>query len=180
MSYKTPMVALLRILIAALVLAWAPAARADVRLSFHSFNGSVLVGRYPHTFISLEGELDDGTAIKENYGFSAKNISPAILTGPVRHIIMTEKEKWLEKTNRHFTVTIDDAQYWRVREEVSRWRNAPGKFYDLDKRNCIHFVGAIAQIIGAKVDYPDDLMRKPRGWLNRIVQRNPQLAGRTF
>ena len=174
------MVALLRMLVALCALSWAHVACADVRLSFHSFNGSALVGRYPHTFISMEGELADGTPVKENYGFSAKNISPAILTGPVKHIIMTEKDKWLTKTNRHFTVTIDDAKYWQVRKEVARWRDAPGKYYDLGSRNCIHFVGAIAQLVGAKIDYPKELMRKPRGWLNRVVERNPQLGGKTF
>ena len=63
---------------------------------------------------------------------------------------------------------------------MARWRDAPGKYYDLDTRNCIHFVGAIAQMVGAKVDYPKDLLRKPRGWLNRVVERNPQLSGKQF
>ena len=163
-----------------LVAGWSVAAQADVRLTFHSFNGSVFAGRYPHTFVSMEGELDDGTTIHENYGFSAKHASPAVLTGPVEHIVMVEKDKWLEETNRHFTVTIDDAKYWAIRKEVARWRDAPGKYYDLDTRNCIHFVGAIAQMVGVKVDYPDDMLRKPKAWLNRIVARNPALHGKQF
>ena len=170
----------LRLLIATLILGWTSAAQADVQLTFHSFNGSVLFGRYPHTFISMAGELDDGTAIKENYGFSAKSAGPAVLAGPVRHVILVEKDKWLTKTNRHFTVTIDDAKYWEIRKEVARWRDAPGKYYDLDTRNCIHFVGAIASMVGAKVDYPKNLLRKPRSWLNRMVERNPQLGGKQF
>ena len=174
------MVSLFRMFVALCALSWAHVASADVALTFHSFNGSALAGRYPHTFVSMEGELDDGTSIKENYGFSAKSAGPAVLLGPVTHIIMTEKEKWLTRTNRHFTVTIDDAKYWQIRKEVARWRDAPGKYYDLDERNCIHFVGAIAQMVGADVDYPKKLMRKPRGWLNRVVERNPQLGGKTF
>ena len=170
----------LRAILVLLALGWTSAAQADVQLTFHSFNGSVLVGRYPHTFVSLAGELDDGTVVKENYGFSAKSAGPAVLSGPVKHVILVEKDKWLTKTNRHFTVTIDDEKYWAIRKEVARWRDAPGKYYDLDTRNCIHFVGAIAQMIGAKVDFPEDLMRKPRGWLNRVVARNPQLRGKQF
>lgn len=170
----------LRALIAIVLLGWTSVAQADVQLTFHSFNGSVLLGRYPHTFISLAGTLDDGTAIKENYGFSAKSAGPSVLSGPVHHVILVEKDKWLTRTNRHFTVTIDDAKYWAIRKEVARWRDAPGKYYSLDTRNCIHFVGTIAKMIGATVDYPKDLLRKPRSWLNRVVQRNPQLDGRQF
>lgn len=155
---------------------WAAGAAAEVRLSFHSFNGSVLFGRYPHTFVALEGTLDDGTRIEENYGFSAKRATPAVLNGPVEHMILTEKKKWISRTNRHFTVTIDDAKYWQVRKEVARWRDAPGKYYSLESRNCIHFVGAIARIVGIKVKFPDDMLRRPKKWLNYITSINPRLG----
>ncbi len=174
------MLRFLQLALALLAFAWAPVAQADVQLAFHSFNGSVLWGRYPHTFVSMEGTLDDGTAIHENYGFSAKRASPAVLSGPVEHIVMTEKDKWLEKTNRHFTVTIDDAKYWEIRKEVARWRDAPGQYYDLDTRNCIHFIGAIAQMVGLRIEYPKDLLRKPRSWLNHISAINPQLGASTI
>ena len=170
----------LKLLLAFLMMTWAPAAHADIQLSFHSFNGSVFFGRYPHTFIVLEGSLEDGTPIRENYGFTAKRVTPAVLTGPVEHEVYTEEQKWIDKTNRHFTVTIDDAKYWAIRREVARWRDAPGKYYDLGKRNCIHFVGSIARMVGASVDFPSSLLRKPREWLNRVVARNPKLEGKTF
>ena len=156
----------------------AQAAHAEVRLSFHSFNGSVLVGRYPHTFIVMEGELQDGTPISENYGFTAKNVSPAILSGPVYSEIMVEKPKYITKTNRHFTVPISDATYWAIRKEVDKWRNAPGKFYNLETNNCIHFVGAIARLVAIKVEYPGDMLRRPKKWLNHITQMNPQLGAK--
>ena len=167
-----------RILAPLLALCLAYPAMAEIKLSFHSFNGSVLFGRYPHTFIVMEGELEDGTPISENYGFSAKRASPAVLNGPVEHIVMTEKAKYITTTNRHFTLTIDDAKYWAIRKEVGRWRDAPGKFYDLDTNNCIHFVGTIARMVGVKVDYPDDMLRRPKKWLNHITARNPQLGAK--
>ena len=154
----------------------AVSAAAEVRLTFHSFNGSVMFGRYPHTFVSMEGTLENGKAVKENWGFSAKRASPAVLRGPVEHIVMTEKQKWLEKTNRHFTVTVSDDEYHAIRREVFRWRDAPGKYYDLDTRNCIHFVGAIARIVGLKVTYPDDMLRRPKKWLNHVTALNPHLG----
>ena len=163
------------------LVATAHPAEAKVRVSFHSFNGSMLFGRYPHTFVVFEGTLEEtGQAINENFGFTAKVASPAVLAGPVAHMIWVEQPKWIGKTNRHFTLTVDDATYRKMRAEVEAWRNAPGKYYDLDNRNCIHFVGKIAQLGGLKVDYPKDLLRKPRSWLNRVSRLNPHLDAKVF
>ena len=162
-------------------LALAQPAAAQVQVSFHSFNGSVLFGRYPHTFVVFEGTLEStGTRIEENFGFTAKKVGPAILNGPVEHAIWVEEDKWIGKTNRHFTLTVDEATYRRMRAEVDAWRDAPGKFYDLDTRNCIHFVGRIAEMAGLKVDFPKSLLRKPRAWLNRVTSLNPQLGARAI
>jgi len=170
----------LSLLVASLALfALASPVAAKVRVSFQSFNGSVFFGRYPHTFVVFEGTLDGtGEKVNENFGFTAKTVSPAVLTGPVKQTIYVEKPKWITKTNRHFTLTVDDATYRRMRAEVEAWRNAPGDFYDLDKNNCIHFVGKIAQIGGLKVDYPKELLRKPRAWLNHVSALNPQLGAK--
>ncbi|WP_336985547.1 hypothetical protein [Altererythrobacter aquiaggeris] len=161
-----------------IALCWSPAALADVKVSFHSFNGSVLVGRYPHTFVVFEGTLDDGTAVNENYGFTAKSVSPAILSGPVAHEIGTEKQKYVNSTNRHFTITVSDDKYRALVAEMVRWRDAPGKYYDLDSRNCIHFVGKMAQMIGVEVAYPKKMLRRPKQWLNHIASLNPQLGAK--
>ena len=154
-------------------------AEAKVRVSFHSFNGSVLFGRYPHTFVVFEGTLDEtGQKVDENFGFTAKSVGPAILNGPVEHLIWVEEAKWIGKTNRHFTLTVDDATYRKMRAEVEAWRNAPGKYYDLDTRNCIHFVGRMAELVGLKVAYPKNMLRRPKAWLNHVTGLNPQLGAR--
>lgn len=172
---KRPPGTLLRTLLAAILLLASAAAQAQVSVSFHSFNGS-LFGRYPHAFVVFEGTLDStGEKVDENYGFSAKSIGPSVLTGPVEHIIYVEKPEYIARTNTHFTIKVSDDTYRRMIAEVAAWRNAPGKFYDLDKRNCIHFVGAIAALAGLKVDYPHKLLRKPKAWLNHIIGLNPQL-----
>ncbi|MBA4764690.1 hypothetical protein [Qipengyuania huizhouensis] len=170
------MVRIFRTALLLLALGWSSFAAAAVDITFHSFNGSVLAGRYPHTFVSMEGTLEDGTPVKENFGFSAKRASLAVLNGPVEHMILVEEEKWLRKTNRHFTLSMTDEQYRKVSALVEAWRNAPGKYYDLETRNCIHFVGEIAKIMGLKVNYPDKLLRKPKSWLNYITTLNPQLG----
>lgn len=175
------MLRLFRFLAALLALAAASAAFAEVRVTFHSFNGSMPFGRFPHAFVSFDGTLDaTGERVKENFGWSARTISPAILQGPVYGVILVEKDKWLTRTNRHFTIALSDAEYRKLRAEVERFRTAPGKFYSLESRNCIHFVGRMAELLGLKVDYPREMMRKPRSWLNRIGELNPQLGARKF
>lgn len=151
-------------------------AAAQVLLSFQSFNGSMFGGRFPHTFVVLQGTLDaSGAKVEENYGYSAKSATPAVLAGPVEGIVMIEKPKYVTTTNRHFTVPISDATYWAIRAEVAKWRDAPGKQYRLDDHNCVHFVGRIAELAGIKVEYPKALIRKPKAWLNYITGLNPQL-----
>jgi hypothetical protein len=160
-----------------LALLWSAPSLAEVQIHFHSFNGNVFWGRFPHTFIVLEGTLDGtGRVINENYGFSARNVSPAILSGPVEHMVLAESEKNVRKTNRHFSITLTDEEYIRVIKLVRSWQEAPGKFYDLETRNCIHFVGEIARLVGLKVEYPGDMLRTPKKWLNHITALNPQLG----
>jgi len=153
-------------------------AAAQVLLSFQSFNGSMFGGRFPHTFVVLEGTLDaTGAKVEENYGYSAKSVSPAILSGPVKAIVMHEPPKYVTSTNRHFTVPISDATYWAIRREVEQW---PAKPYRLDDNNCIHFVGRIAELAGIAVDYPKSLIRKPKAWLNHIAALNPRLGAKAI
>lgn len=152
------------------------AAMAAVEIHFHSFNGSVF-GRYPHTFIVLDGTLEaDGRVIKENYGFSAKSSTAAILSGWTEHMVYVEKDKYIRKTNRHFSMKLTDEQYRRIVQEVRKWRDEPGERYSLGTRNCIHFVGEMAKILGLKVEYPSNMLRRPKRWLNHITGLNPELG----
>ena len=171
----------LRLLAALLALVTASAALAEVRVTFHSFNGSMPFGRFPHAFVAFDGTLDaTGQRVHENFGWSAKHLSPAILNGPVYGTILIEKEKYLTKTNSHFTIPLTDAQYHLLRAEVEAFRTHPGKYYSLEDRNCIHFVGRMAELLGLKVDYPREMLRKPRQWLNHIGDMNPQLNAKHF
>ena len=170
-----------RIIAALIALATASAAAAHVTVTFHSFNGSMPFGRFPHAFVAFDGTLDGtGERVHENFGWSAKKLTPAILQGPVYGVVLVEKEKYLTKTNRHFTVPLTDAEYHKLRAEVEIFRTHTGKYYDLEKRNCIHFVGRMAEVLGLKVDYPPAMLRKPREWLNRIGDMNPQLHATHF
>lgn len=101
-----------------------------------------------------------------------------MLAGPVEHMLLVEKPKTIPKTNRHFSLRLSDAQYYRISAEVRAWQNAPGKYYDLDERNCIHFVGRMAELLGLTVEYPEDMLRRPKKWLNHITLLNPQLGAK--
>lgn len=166
-------------LLAVLLLLVPLPALARVMLSFHSFNGSVLVGRYPHTFIVLEGTLDEtGKVINENYGYTATRTGPVMAGRSVLGTIMVEKPKYVLSTNRHFSVPLTDAQYHAVVAEVRTWYNDPVHLYNLSARNCVHFVGRIAEMVGLKVEIPQNLVRRPKAWLNLVTRLNPQLGAR--
>lgn len=157
-------------------LGMATPAQAEVQVSFHSFNGSVLWGRYPHTFVVFEGTLADGTPVNQNYGFSARNSAEAITSGDASHMILTETARTIDQTNRHFTVTVNDRQYRRLLAEVIAWRDYPGPYYNLDTNNCIHFVARIASLVGLQADVPEDYTRRPKAWLNYVTRNNPSLG----
>ncbi|MEP3422273.1 MAG: hypothetical protein ABJN35_11100 [Erythrobacter sp.] len=164
-------------IIALIAFAWGGAAMAEVQVHFHSFNGSILFGRYPHTFVVFEGALDStGAPVNENYGFTASSATAAATQDWVNHLVESEPERYVRSTNRHFSVTLTDAQYFAMIREVRSWESETGKRYSLDERNCIHFVGRIAQMAGLRVEYPDNMLRRPKKWLNHITTLNPQLG----
>jgi hypothetical protein len=168
-------------LIAALLLALAALAaipaQAEVQVRFYSITGSMTgTGRYPHTFVVFDGTLADGTRVNTNYGFSARYTSQVIGYGPAEHMIQTETARTVANSNRHFTVTVSDRQYRRLLAEVIAWRDYPGRYYDLDDRNCIHFVARLATLLGIRADVPREFLQNPREWLNFVGRQNPQLG----
>ena len=170
---------LARHLLVMLALLWGSAAFAELQIHFHSFNGSVLWGRYPHAFIVLDGTLEaNGKKVNETYGFTPKCIAAAATGGWAEHLVEGEDEKYVRSTNHHFSITLTDAQYYDIIREVRAWSMEPGKRYSLSERNCIHFVGRMASLVGLKVEYPEDMLRRPKKWLNHIAALNPQLRAR--
>ena len=163
--------------IALIALAWSGTAMAQVQVHFHSFNGSVLFGRYPHTFVVFDGSLEaTGEAVSENYGFTTSSAMAAATQDWVEHLVESEPERYIRSTNRHFSITLTDAQFAAIIREVRAWQDEPGKRYSLDERNCIHFVGRMAQMAGLRVEYPDNMLRRPKKWLNHITTLNPQMG----
>lgn len=143
---------------------------AAVSITFYS---KELGASFPHAFVTLEGSLDRGGArIEEDYGFTAKTISPAILWGKVSGEVITDHTiSYIKGSDRHFTVTLTDAEYDRVIATIARWRSARQPSYDLDKHNCVHFVAELAGAIGMTPD-TRKLMKKPRSFLETMTAQN--------
>ncbi len=149
---------------------------AHVTVSFYSVQTSLTRLRSVHAFFTLTGTLDaDGSVIDENYGFSAKNDSIGFLWHPVEQTMLIEKKDYIDRANYHFSVPISDATYHKIIAEVQTWWHDPDYLWDIDKRNCITFVGVVAQMSGLKVDFPQGMMRKPKTYLNHLGEMNPRV-----
>ena len=174
-AYRLPRLAAF---FAALMLAFGAApALAAATITFYS---KELGSDFPHAFVILEGTLDrGGERIDEDYGFTAKTLSPAILWGKVKgHVISDHGETYVKGSDKHFTLTLTDAEYDKVMATVTRWRTAEQPSYDLDRHNCVHFVADIAAAIGLKAE-TRRLVKKPRSFLEALTAANrPALEAR--
>jgi hypothetical protein len=162
-----------RLMIMLLMLAPAEA-RADVVVSFYSHELDVgFRTDFPHAFVVVQGITADGRKVDTNFGFTAKSVSPAVLMGSVYGTMETLPVSYYAKSQKQFAITITDAQYDALLALVAKWRALPGKSYNLDKNNCIHFVGEAAQVLGLKVQIEKKLVRKPKSFLLSLIALNP-------
>ena len=158
------------LIVAGLCLLSSGTAFASVELAFYSKELGVT---FPHAFVTLKGTLDEtGQPVDEAFGFTAKSVTPAILMGSVSGEIIAEQQPYIEKSDRQFSVPLSDDQYRAVRAVVEEWRNRKQPSYNLNRRNCIHFVAAIAEAVGLKVEYPKALMKRPRSFLEAVREAN--------
>lgn len=160
-------------LFATLAALLATPATAAVTVSFYSHE---LGSSFPHAFFTVKGTLDrGGPPVDSNFGFTAQNVSPAILMGPVKGVVESVKPKYVESSDRRFSLTVDDAKYDALMAVVAKWKAIPGKSYDLGSRNCTHFVGEAARALGLVAPFEKALMKKPRSFLINVQKLNPWL-----
>jgi hypothetical protein len=159
--------------IVAMCAAWMPTAlHAQITVAFYSHD---LGSTFPHAFFTVEGKTSDGRVLDTNFGFTAKSVSPAILMGSVVGRIETSKPSYVQGSDRQFAVKITDTQYAALMAHVEKWRTLPGKSYNLNKQNCIHFVGEAAALLGLKVIFQQNLLKKPKSFLLYVKSLNPWL-----
>jgi hypothetical protein len=166
------MTRLIRFLATALLLIGLPLpAQAAITITFwsHEFGNS-----FPHAFFTLRGVPDAGGApVDANYGFTAKTVSPALLWGTVPGRLDIAKPDYMASSDAQFSVVLTDAQYADVLSLVREWDDKTGDaHYNLNRRNCVHFVQEAARRSGlVGLDQPG-LMKKPRSFLLAVGAAN--------
>ena len=167
---------LIRLLLALLLVGGLPAqALAAVEIAFYSreLGGN----NFPHAFVALHGTVDStGEVVDTSYGFTAKAVTPALLFGSVSGEVVVEGPEQIARSDRQFAVTLTDEQYREVMAVVEAWRNREQPSYNLNRRNCVHFVGGLAEAIGLRVEYVGRLLKRPRSFLQHVRSLNPQLT----
>jgi hypothetical protein len=158
----------------ALLLALLPTpVAAQIVVSFYAHE---LGSSFPHAFVIVKGVRETGGApIDTNFGFTAKSLSPALLFGSVVGVVETVTPRYVASSHLQFTLTVTDAQYAALNAVVTKWRSLPGKSYNLNHHNCVHFVGEAAQAVGLRVNYDQALIKKPRSFLQAVLKLNPSL-----
>jgi hypothetical protein len=165
-----------RRLIAALIatcwLVIALPAQAAVTITFwsHEFGND-----FPHAFFTMRGVPDaGGEPIDMSFGFTAKAVTPAILFGTVPGKVERPTISYMKGSDARFSVTLTDAQYAGELALIQAWDKSRGgdSRYNLNRRNCVHFVKEAARIAGlAGLEHPD-LMKKPRSYLLAVAAAN--------
>jgi hypothetical protein len=172
LGYGAAMTRLFRFLAVALLMIGLPLpVQAAVTITFwsHDFKDS-----FPHTFFTLRGVPDaGGAAVDANYGFTAKSISPALLWGTVPGRIDIADAPYMAGSDAQFALVLTDAQYAAVVALVREWDEKLGDgHYNLNRRNCVHFVQEAARRVGLTgLDQPK-LMKKPRSFLLAVEAAN--------
>lgn len=148
--------------------------QAEIIVHFYSHD----FGRnFPHAFLRAKGTWEkNGKPVDDTFGFTAKRVSPALLVGPVPGDFEPVTKHALTISKLRFSVVASDAQYAALLALVGNWRKNPATNYDLDRRNCVFFVGEAAQALGLKVTFPKALMKSPSKYLLHIGKLNPQLS----
>lgn len=163
--------ALARLAIAAVLLLWTLPAQAAVTITFWSHE---LGNSFPHAFFTLRGTPDaGGTPVDVNYGFTARSISPALLMGTVKGRLDISTPGYIDGSTAQFSTEMTDQQYNAVLGLIRGWsENGGNSDYNLNTRNCVHFVAEAARLIGLTgLDHPT-LMKRPRSFLQAVAAAN--------
>lgn len=172
-----------RILLFLLAFLFATPAAAAVEISFysHEMGGLKEEFSFPHAFYTLKGTPDaGGPVVNERHGFTVYNAGPQILWGSVPGVMEKPARSYIKQSRLHLTVALSDAQLAAVRAARDDWAKVGGKSYNLNKRNCVHFIGEIARAAGLTVVNDKKLMKKPRSYLIALVSRNPGVGVPTY
>jgi hypothetical protein len=149
------------------MLCWANAAHAAVTITFYSHE---LGSQFPHAFATLKGKVDStGEMVDTNIGFTATSTGPSILFGWVEGETSVLKPKYIASSAAHFSYELTDAEYRAVIAVREKWRTKKQKSYNLNKANCVHFIGEVATAAGLKINPKSKFYKKPTSFLKEVA-----------
>jgi hypothetical protein len=154
-------------------------ARAEVVVTFWSHSRDQ---NYPHAFMVMRGRVEaTGAVVDTNIGFTARSVSPMVLLGSVRGQMEVLSAGYIARaTSRpHFALRLTDDQYARLQAFIARWRAAPQPSYNLNRRNCVHFIMDTAAELGLTVNRNTAHYREPGLFLEEVMRLNPRLTPAT-
>lgn len=162
---------LLLVLVVALTVGWIQTAAAEVKVTFYSHGWGVGPGGvtyFPHAFIRIEGTPEGGEPVDRTFGFTATDLTTAMTDRP--GIVKPADPRYIDDSTPHFSVIATDEQYRALLEKITWWMTPEGAVYNLKTRNCIHFVGEMARLLGLE---PGNMKTwKPVVFMNDTVKRN--------
>lgn len=162
-----------RLLLFLLLFAWGGAARAEVEIGFYSKD---LASTFPHAFVRLTGTDErTGQPFDTNYGFTPERLTPGILFGSVDGMMQTLDPVYVSRSDRHFSLKLNENQYRAVLAVIEQWRTAPQPNYRLNSRNCVHFIADVAAALGLNAPPAKGLMKKPKSFLQKVTADNAAL-----
>jgi len=157
----------------ALLLVAGPHAPAFAAVEIAFYSRELGGNNFPHAFVRLSGTVDaTGEAVDTSYGFTARAVTPALLFGSVSGEVVVEGAQQIARSDRQFSLVLSNAQYRAVMAVVDAWRNRAQPSYNLNRRNCVHFVAELAATVGLRVEQPARLMKRPRSFLQHIFGLN--------
>ena len=171
---------LLRWFLVCVFLGLAPAgiAAAQVSVSFHGHDGSQVRGGYihlPHAFVHFSGTIEaTGQPVDQTVGFTARNPGPHLLLFSGPGVLHETDAAYRADSSQYASLIISDETYFAMQARLDNWRTGRGSTYNLNRRNCIHFVAEMARMAGLQTP-PEDTL-SPNGFLKDMVTLNPQLT----
>jgi hypothetical protein len=130
---------------------------------------------FPHAFVILEATNEYGQTRSEAFGFTAKSLSPKILFGSVKGHVISPNARYIRQSDPHFTVSLTPSQRDAVYTVREKWSAGPASRYRLNRHNCVHFVGEIAQAAGLTINEDSEYFKKPAAFLNEVMALNPSV-----
>lgn len=151
----------------------APApAPAAVEITFYSRD---MGSQFPHGFVTLAGTPDrGGDRIDTGYGFTATHVTPALLFGSVRGAVEPVEPSYVRASEAHFSLVMSDSEYDAVTATIERWRELRQPSYNLNRRNCVHFVADVAVTLGMQAEVPRNVARRPGAFTASLIRANRQ------